>query len=529
MLSIDIISIQLKIKAHSMNYLDLTANFAFIETNVFLSGLKNNTIPLQDFINAQCRFINCVNYWSQLLGRLIYRLPEYKDRKLILENLIEEHGIEPGHVSHVETFTNFMDSIGGAVNMVPDKAVLVFNNTLDSIVCNEALAKCIATFGYVEYYYQHISSIIVNYLKQNGKYTNIHYAEHELLDVKHYTDLFSLLHKYPLDTQFVAMQYGSKAVIELFDSYYTDSYLANKALSSTNPIMTIAKFGYHWEDPLVEESYIITNNKIDVKNILLVGSGGEVLFHLLAKLGDNLDTVTCLDFNPYQIELIKRKFTDISEGRLDEYYGSIFEDLFYQSFNDGNWNEHFSLDNLTKHFTETAVKYKHPMQSFSEHFKTRCEHMNPESSFYQLLRHRKYNPENRPVFYSMFDVVKRNWHKVTFAEGDIITYLRTQPQSVKYDFMSISNVTDWLSEYECAKLMELIENKLVFHGRVVHRRLFGYTRERNMACEGYYLLNISDPWDIGLDVKDRITDSTCLYTQILCDENTKNTNNVHFT
>ena len=505
-----------------MNYLEQTANCAFIDANVFLSGLKNNTIPFQDFINAQCRFVSCVNYWSQLLGRLIYRLPDHKDRKIILENLFEEHGFESGHLSHVETFTKFMESIDGTVSMSPDRAVLEFNNTLDCIVCEDPLAECIATFGYVEYYYQHISSVIVDYLKKNGKYTNIHYAEHELLDVKHFTDLFSLLDKYPANDQLSAMKRGSFNVRNLFDKYYTDAYLTTKSITTAQSEHGIAKFGYHWEDPTVEERYITTNNPVTVKNILLIGSGGEVLFHLLAKLGDTLDSVTCLDFNPLQIELIKRKFADISEGRLDEYYGSIFEDLFNQSFNDDKWDEHFSLDNLTKHFTETAVKYKHPMQSFSEHFKTQCGSMNPESPFYQLLRYRKYNPDNRPVFYAMFDIVKRNWHKVTFAVGDVITYLRTLPQSVKYDFMTISNVTDWLSGYECANLMEQIENRLVFGGRVVHRRIFGYTRERHTACEGCYLVDISDPCDIGLDVNDRITDGTGLYTQTLCCQNTKN-------
>lgn len=498
-----------------MNYLEQTANCAFIDANVFLSGLKNNTIPFQDFINSQCRFVNCVNYWSQILGRLLYRLPDHKDRKLILENLFEEHGFEQGHDSHVATFTNFMESIGGSVNHSMDRASRDFNETLDTIVSSHALAECIATLGFVEYYYQIISSVIVSYLKQQGKYTNIHYAEHELLDVKHYTDLFSLLAKYPDNDQLQAMQHGSFNTRQLFDKYYTYSYLDNKALSA-NTDLRIAKFGYHWEDPTVEEQYITTNPKVDVKNILLIGSGGEVLFHLLAKLGDSLESVTCLDFNPCQIGLIKRKFSDISEGRLDEYYGSIFEDLFYQSFNDGKWDEHFSLANLAKHFSDTAIKYKHPEHSFSKHFKERCESMNPDSPFYQLLRYRKYNADNRPEFYTLFDAVKRNWHKVTFAVGDIITYLRTLPTGVLFDFMSISNVTDWLSGYECAKLMEHVEQRLTFGGRLVHRRIFAYTRERHTACEGYNSIDISDPCDIGLDVNDRITDGTNLYTQTLC-------------
>ncbi len=482
-------------------------NPVFIKRNIFLSGLKNNTIPILDFIKSQQAFVTCVNYWSQILGKLLYRLSSHQDRKLILENLFEEHGFEAGHFSHVETFTKFMESIGGQVIHTPDQAAQAFNDTLDRILNEPDLPTCIAALGYVEYYYQRISTVIVDYLKANDKYTNIHYAEHELLDVKHYTDLFSLLSKYDQDRVETALGRGRQIVIELFDTYYARSYLQN-----CRPEPQIAKFGYHWEDPAIEDQCIQdiqTINGKPVKRVLLVSSGGEVLFHILAKFGDTLDSVTCLDFNAAQIELIKRKFADISAGRLDGYYGSVFENLFYQSFQDGKWNEHFSLDNLTNHFTETAVKYigdaeHNTFESYSRHFAERCESMDKSSYFYELLKNKKYNPDNRPEFFALFDSVVRNWHKVTFVVRDIITHMDSLPSIHTYDFISISNVTDWLSLDECNKLGLQLSWQVSEHGCVVMRRIFEYFRGRCMACAGF----LEDCY-IGPDNK--LTDRTNFY------------------
>jgi hypothetical protein len=491
-------------------------NPVFIKRNVFLAGLKNNTIPIQDFIKSQQAFVTCVNYWSQILGKLLYRLSSHQDRKLILENLFEEHGFEAGHYSHVETFTKFMESIGGQVTHTPDQAAQSFNDTLDRTLDEPDLAVCIAALGYVEYYYQQISTVIVEYLKQNDKYTNIHYAEHELLDVKHYTDLFSLLSKYDDEHAISALARGRQIVIGLFDAYYRDSYLQNCL-----PSPQIAKFGYHWEDPSVEDKAIqhmqSTTGK-QVKNLLLISSGGEMLFHLLAKFGDTLDSITCLDFNSAQIELIKRKFADISAGRLDEYYGSVFEDLFYQSFQDGKWDEHFSLDNLTRHFTETAVKYigdaeYNTFESYCRHFRERCESMDKSSYFYELLKNKKYNPDNRPEFFGLFDVVKRNWHKVSFVVGDIITHLDSLPSISIYDFISVSNVTDWLSLDECNALGLQLSWSVSDNGYVVMRRIFKYFRGRSMACNGF-LLDISNLFNedpVQWDIKD----STNFYAETL--------------
>lgn len=199
------------------------SDISLLETNKFLSGLINNNIPVLNFTKSQESFINCVNYWSQILGKLVYRLNDFTDRKLIIENLCDKHGIDAG-LSHVETFTQFIIDLGGTIsNNLYDIPSTIFNHNLGSI-SDSQLPIFIATLGFIEYYYQKISGIIVKYLKANNKYSNIHYEEHELLDVKHYTDLFSLLVKYSDNEVKRALHLGSSNAITLFNDYYNGCY-----------------------------------------------------------------------------------------------------------------------------------------------------------------------------------------------------------------------------------------------------------------------------------------------------------------
>ena len=59
--------------------------------NQYLVSIMNNTIKKETFIKSQEPFIHCVNYWSQILGLLVFKLDDYKDRRIILENLYDEH------------------------------------------------------------------------------------------------------------------------------------------------------------------------------------------------------------------------------------------------------------------------------------------------------------------------------------------------------------------------------------------------------------------------------------------------------
>lgn len=207
---------------HLSDELDKIIDTRFLEENKLLKGLENNTIKFDNFVKSQEGFVICVNYWSQILGKLIFRLDSFIDRKIILENLMDEHGIG-GKYSHVETFSMFITKLGGKVPIYYGGPALDFNLKLHNY-SKESLANFIATLGFIEFYYQKISAIIVKYLKINNKFINIHYEEHEELDIKHYTDLFSLLKRFTKDEITNALKNGSLMAIKLFDEYYNSCF-----------------------------------------------------------------------------------------------------------------------------------------------------------------------------------------------------------------------------------------------------------------------------------------------------------------
>jgi S-adenosylmethionine:diacylglycerol 3-amino-3-carboxypropyl transferase len=224
--------------------------------------------------------------------------------------------------------------------------------------------------------------------------------------------------------------------------------------------MSQTKFGYQWEDPYFEEKCF----RGDMKNILLIGSGGEMLFHLLAKFGDTLEKVDCIDFNKDQLELIEKKYDDI-QSKCYRYYGSVFEDLLSKSLKDNQWDEHLSNENLIKNFSERSVKFTN--ESFSEHYKKVLTSMDKKSRYYYLLKYKVYN--NLPDYYAYFETIERNWHKVHLVNTDIFNMLKDSEYN--YDFMSLSNVSDWLEISEYDLLINLVTNKLNINGKVVLRRL----------------------------------------------------------
>lgn len=273
--------------------------------------------------------------------------------------------------------------------------------------------------------------------------------------------------------------------------------------------MSYAKFGYQWEDPDVETQCFMPW----MKKILLIGSGGEVLFHLLAKFGNTIDSITCIDFNQAQIDLIKKKVSEMPKqqtGLNNIYYGSVFEELFYKSFANDSWDTQFSNSNLITHFTEDAVKYTN--NSFSTYFKDKCSKMNANTPFYNLLRNKKY--EIMPEYYKSISTILCNWHKVTFVTGDILSFLETHnlTNADKYDFMSLSNITDWLPADKCFKLYELIASNLSANGNVIMRRLLS----ENIITEQVLKTNILKINEKYSKDGYSILDKTNFYSEVVC-------------
>lgn len=184
-----------------------------IDNNKFFYNL--NEIPKNIFLMAQIDFIHAVNYWSSILALLISRLKKPYHRTIILDNLYDEHGNGNISKNHVYTYYDYLCELGykGSVNNLLNRkchsrSVNKFIERLDNCMNKYDAYEVCFILGNIEKTYIEISKKINEYLRKNNLKVH-HYTEHEILDIKHAEDLFT-----------VAKQGDNKNVIKLMDEGY---------------------------------------------------------------------------------------------------------------------------------------------------------------------------------------------------------------------------------------------------------------------------------------------------------------------
>lgn len=198
-----------------------------IKSNPYLVKLQQNP-PLTNFLTSQDSFIDAVDYWSKILALILTQLPGYIERVVIINNLYDEHGSGNPDNSHVNTFRQFIDSLGYHKDLeLYDETtktydiVKNFNDQLIHFIGINHWISNVALIAMIEYVYITISASIHNYVKQYISPEEIsHYGIHEVMDVKHSTELFELLVPYSLSDHY-KIQIGLEEGYKLFDELYT--------------------------------------------------------------------------------------------------------------------------------------------------------------------------------------------------------------------------------------------------------------------------------------------------------------------
>ena len=198
-----------------------------IDNNPYFKKL--NTIKIENFLKSQECFISAVDNWSKVLGILLSKVPTFKERAIIIDNLYDEHGEGNIENSHVNTFIKFMKSLGYEKELLINndslssyEYVKLFNDKLLYKVNNKSWLFSVAMLGMIEYTYITISKYIHEYVSQFIISEDIHhYSLHEIVDVKHATELFELLNPY-LDCNSEIIISGLLTGYELMDQLYKD-------------------------------------------------------------------------------------------------------------------------------------------------------------------------------------------------------------------------------------------------------------------------------------------------------------------
>ncbi|ARF12365.1 heme oxygenase [Klosneuvirus KNV1] len=206
--------------------LSLSNKINNITSNKYLLKLSQNP-SLDNFLTSQDSFIDAVDNWSKILALLLTKLPSDKERSIIVNNLYDEHGSGNPNKSHVGTFKEFMKSLNykeevslNSTNTFTHTIIKQFNDRLTHYIGMNNWIQNVAMLGMIEYVYITISTYIHNYVEQYIPSDQItHYSLHEIMDVKHSTELFELLVPY-IDSNYNDIQNGLELGYFIFDDLY---------------------------------------------------------------------------------------------------------------------------------------------------------------------------------------------------------------------------------------------------------------------------------------------------------------------
>jgi len=118
-----------------------------------------------------------------------------KSIEILHENVMDEKGFDGKYQNldkcHIVTYINFLLALGFNGKLSQTKAVIKFNNLLDENLLNKSPAFNACLLGGIEHLYIKISNFISTYCTKMN-ISQEHYNNHEILDVKHSMDLFTV-------------------------------------------------------------------------------------------------------------------------------------------------------------------------------------------------------------------------------------------------------------------------------------------------------------------------------------------------
>jgi pyrroloquinoline-quinone synthase len=168
--------------------------------NPYFATLVDGRMSLEAFRHSQEEFYFAVAFFSRPMAGLVARLPDYKSRVSILQNVVEEHGDFRPAAAHASTFGAFLQSLGSDVQRVRDSrpapAVHAFNSALFSACVLDEIEIGIGCLGVIEYAFAELSARIGNSVVARGWVAReklVHYALHAELDKRHADEFFALL------------------------------------------------------------------------------------------------------------------------------------------------------------------------------------------------------------------------------------------------------------------------------------------------------------------------------------------------
>lgn len=474
-----------------------------LERNMYFLAMKANRLWPERIKTSQISFVHAINHWSKLLAFTISKMDLPEDRLILLNNLMDEHGNKNLNMCHINTFLRNTNQNIEKINITP--VISKFNGDLWNFINNSTISESVAALGMIEYTYDRIGEIM------NSIYIfDEHYKIHSQIDKNHADDLFSILKRHIIDdeTLIKSLKFGYKAIYDVYEGLL-DNQDHNIQFANT------------MEDPLCD-IHVINNLKNQNLKACIVCSGGCTAFSII---GPHIKYLDVIDQNQEQIYLAKIKLAaikllnentylqflsgdlsrehyiniinTIDDNNAKEYWisklswltqGCIRMGKFEQFFDrlklsNNNWTKIASIKHLIRLFGENAVK--NSPNKFDSLFKNIVQnHTDKKISNYfsSIILFNGVLKKEKPLYIQNFANIKKYANRINFICKDMISLLQVKRDNY-YNFISASNLTDWMEIKKAELFSQLCYNKLIEkNGACIMRRLIGnFDLEKNKS------------------------------------------------
>jgi pyrroloquinoline-quinone synthase len=202
---------------------------ARIENHRLFELLARDQLSLDQARRIALEIYHVVDAFPRFLSAILTNIPDYRLRMPLVENLFEEHGRMEHARVHVETYKNFLRSLGIdefqiAANQPLIPAIAYMRAIID-LCLHHPFAEGLGALGVIEEIVARVSPLVAGYaIRRSGDHRKAlqHFGEHEVLDVTHAEEIYRIAGQLEGDEALRAAEQGMSLGLYYHRRLYSD-------------------------------------------------------------------------------------------------------------------------------------------------------------------------------------------------------------------------------------------------------------------------------------------------------------------
>jgi pyrroloquinoline-quinone synthase len=164
----------------------------------YFTSLADGTMSKDAFIATQQQFFRAADHSPRAMSALIARIPRHSDRLAILHNIVDEHGDFDHAEFHVQSFRNFLASLGSRTDpatVTEWPEIDTFTTLLHGTCWVSPINLAVAFYGVLESAFADVSAKIAQSVIDRGWLPEeriAHYSLHAGIDKEHAAGFFAV-------------------------------------------------------------------------------------------------------------------------------------------------------------------------------------------------------------------------------------------------------------------------------------------------------------------------------------------------